>query len=86
MELIGSRFKEMDLLQVQGLKAEQKKLVECGRRESLQSDIELIRHIQPVKNNASHNGKPATKNMREAKKTAREDKHINHAKEAGLHD
>ena len=85
-ELIESRFKEMDLLQVQGLKAEQKKLVESGRRESLQSDIELIRHIQAVKNNASHNGKPATKNMREAKKTAREDKHINHAKEAGLHD
>lgn len=85
-ELIESRFADMDLNQVQELKAKQRELVESGRHESLQSDIELIRHIQAVKNNAVHNGKPDTKNMREAKKSEREEKHINHAKEAGLHD
>ncbi|MFG6329168.1 MAG: Mu transposase C-terminal domain-containing protein [Lachnospiraceae bacterium] len=85
-ELIESRFKDMDLLQVQGLKARQKELVESGRHESLQSDVELIGHIQTIKKNAVHDGKPKTKNMKDARKAAREEKHINHAKEAGLHD
>ena len=85
-ELIDSRFKDMDLFQVQELKARQKELVECGRHESLQSDVELIKHIQTIKKNAVHDGKPKTKNMKDARKAAREEKHINHAKEAGLHD
>lgn len=85
-ELLDSRFRNMDLLQVQEFMARQKELVESGRHESLQSDIELIGHIQTIKKNAVHDGKPETKNMRAAKKAAREEKHINHAKEAGLHD
>lgn len=85
-ELIESRFRNMDLIQVQDFKERQKELVESGRHESLQSDIELIGHIQTIKKNAVHDGKPGTKNMRDAKKAAREEKHINHAKGAGLHD
>jgi transposase InsO family protein len=85
-ELIEPRFKDMDLFQVQELKARQKELVGCGRHESLQSDVELIGHIQTIKKNAVHDGKPKTKNMKDARRAAREEKHINHAKEAGLHD
>lgn len=85
-ELIESRFRNMDLLQVQDFKERQKELVESGKHESLQSDIDLIGHIETIKKNAVHDGKPETKNMREAKKAAREEKHINHAKEVGLHD
>ncbi|HBI62794.1 MAG TPA: hypothetical protein DDY31_16575, partial [Lachnospiraceae bacterium] len=63
-ELIESRFRNMNLFQVQEFKERQKGLVESGRHESLQSDIELIGHIQTIKKNAVHEGKPETKNMR----------------------
>lgn len=84
--LIESRYQGKDLEAVLDMKERQKEIIDRERRQSIQSEIDLMSHIQAVKHNAVTGAEPDTAGIREAREEERKNKHINHAKEAGLHD
>lgn len=84
--LIESRYQGKDLEAVLDMKERQKALIKNEQRCSIQSEIDLISHIQAIKHNAAAGAGPDVSGIREAREEERKNKHINHAKEAGLHD
>jgi len=84
--LIESRYQGKDLEAVLNMKERQKTLINNEQRQSIQSEIDLISHIQAIKHNAVTGAGPDTAGIRETREEERKEKHINHAKEAGLYD
>jgi len=84
--LIESRYQGKDLEAVLDMKERQKEIMDRERRQSIQSEIDLMSHIQAVKHNAVTGTGPDTAGIRETREEERKNKHINHAKEAGLYD
>lgn len=84
--LIESRYQGKDLEAVLDMKERQKKLIEGEKHQGIQSEIELAAHIQTIKHNAVTESRPDVKNIRGTREDERAMRHINHAKEAGLHD
>lgn len=84
--LIESRYQGKDLEAVLDMKERQKKLIEGEKHQGIQSEIELAAHIQTIKHNAVTESRPDVKNIRGTREEERAMRHINHAKEAGLHD
>lgn len=84
--LIESRYQGKDLEAVIDMKERQKEIIGRERRQGIQSEIDLMSHIQAIKHNAVTGTSPDTDGIRETREEERKDKHVNHAKEAGLHD
>lgn len=85
-DLVESRFQGKDLGAVLDMKERQKAIIDKEQHQSIQSEIDLISHIQTIKQNAVTETSPDVKNIRETRECERKRRHINHAKEAGLHD
>ena len=51
--LIDSRFRNMDLAQVQEIQANQKSVVKDSEKENLQAQISLAQHIEAIANSVS---------------------------------
>lgn len=84
--LIESRYQGRDLEAVLEMKGRQKEIIDRERRQSIQSEIDLMEHIQAIKHNAATGAGPDAAGIRETREEERKGKHINHAKEAGLYD
>lgn len=84
--LIESRYQGKDLEAVLDMKGRQKEIVDGERHRSIQSEIDLMAHIQTIKHNALTGTGPDAAGIRETREEERKNKHINYAKEAGLHD
>ncbi len=84
--LIESRYQGKDLEAVLDMRERQENLIEGERHQSIQSKIELASNIQTIKHNAVTERSPDVKKIRETREDERQMAHINHAKEAGLHD
>ena len=85
-DLIESRYQGKDIQTVLDMKERQKEIINMEQQQSIQSEIDLVSHIQAIKHNAATETSPDVKNMRETREEERKRKHINYAKEAGLHD
>jgi len=85
-DLIESRYQGKDIEAVLDMKERQKEIINREQQQSIQSEIELMSHIQIIKHNAMTKVSPDVKNIRETREEERKKKHINYAKEAGLHD
>ena len=85
-DLIESRYQNKDLEAVLDMKEKQKGIIEKEQCHSIQSEIDLVSHIQTIKHNAVTETSPDVKNIRETREEERKRRHINFAKEAGLHD
>ena len=85
-DLIESRYQGKDIQAVLDMKERQKEITNREQQQSIQSEIDLVSHIQTIKHNATTEASPDVKNMRETREEERKRKHINYAKEAGLHD
>ena len=85
-DLIESRYQGKDIEAVLDMKERQKEITNREQQQSIQSEIDLVSHIQAIKHNAATETSPDVKNMRETREEERKKRHINYAKEAGLHD
>lgn len=85
-DLIESRYQGKDLEAVLNMKDRQKELIDKEEQQSIQSEIDLVSHIQTIKHNAATGISPDVEKIRETREEERRKRHINHAKEAGLHD
>ena len=85
-DLIESRYQGKDMEAVLDMKERQKQIINREQQQSIQSEIDLVSHIQTIKHNAVTETSPDVKNMRETREEERKRRHINYAKEAGLHD
>ena len=85
-DLIESRYQGKDLEAVLAMKKRQNEIIEQEQQQSIQSEINLVSHIQAIKQNAITGTNPDVKNIRETREEERKRRHINHVKEAGLQD
>lgn len=85
-DLIESRYQGKDIEAVLDMKERQKEIINREQQQSIQSEIDLASHIQAIKHNAVTETSPDVKNIRETREEERKRRHINFAKEAGLHD
>lgn len=85
-DLIESRYQGKDIEAVLDMKERQKEIINREQQQSIQSEIDLVSHIQTIKHNAVTETSPDVKNIRETREEERKRRHINFAKEAGLHD
>lgn len=85
-DLIESRYQGKDLEAVLAMKKRQNEIIEKEQKQSIQSEINLVSHIQTIKQNAITETNPDVKNIRGTREEERKKRHINHVKEAGLQD
>lgn len=85
-DLIESRYQGKDLEAVLAMKKRQNEIIGQEQEQSIQSEINLVSHIQTIKQNAMTETKPDVKNIRGTREEERKKRHINHVKEAGLQD
>ena len=85
-DLIESRYQGKDIEAVLDMKERPKEIINREQQQSIQSEIDLASHIQAIKHNAVTETSPDVKNIRETREEERKRRHINFAKEAGLHD
>lgn len=64
-ELIEGRFKDMELSGVQDMKQKQKELIKQEQRGKTQAEIDLIKHIQTIADNADGVTEPSVKHIRD---------------------
>ncbi len=83
-DLIESRYQGKDLEAVLAMKKRQNEIIEKEQQQSIQSEINLVSHIQTIKQNAITETNPDVKNIRGTREEERKKRHINHVKEAGL--
>lgn len=83
-DLIESRYQGKDLEAVLAMKKRQNEIIEQEQQQSIQSEINLVSHIQTIKQNAITETNPDVKNIRGTREEERKKRHINHVKEAGL--
>lgn len=69
--LIESRYQGKDLEAVLNMKERQKTLINNEQRQSIQSEIDLISHIQAIKHNAVTGAGPDTAGIRETREEER---------------
>lgn len=84
-KLIESRYQGKDLEAVLAMKERQKEMIDREQHQSIQSEIDLVSHIQTIKHNAITKTTPDVAGIRETRESERKKKHKNHAKEAGLY-
>ena len=85
-DLIEARYQNKDLEAVLAMKKRQNEIIEKEQQQSIQSEINLVSHIQAIKQNAITGTDPDVKNIRGTREEERKRRHINHVKEAGLQD
>lgn len=85
-DLIESRYQGKDLEAVLAMKKRQNEIIGQEQQQSIQSEINLVSHIQTIKQNAITETNPDVKNIRGTREEERKKRHINHVKEAGLQD
>lgn len=85
-DLIESRYQGKDMEAVLAMKKRQNEIIGQEQGKSIQSEINLVSHIQTIKQNAITEISPDVKNIRETREEERKKRHINHVKEAGLQD
>ena len=85
-DLIEARYQNKDLEAVLAMKKKQNEIIEKEQQQSIQSEINLVSHIQAIKQNAITEISPDVKNIRGTREEERKRRHINHVKEAGLQD
>lgn len=83
--LIESRFKDKDLGEVSKMKEAGKRLVKDERESKLQAEIDLSKHIQIIRENASR-GERSTKNIRSNRKAEQRKTHKNLIEEVGIYE
>ena len=81
-----SRYQGKDLEAVLAMKKRQNEIIGQEQQQSIQSEINLVSHIQTIKQNAITETNPDVKNIRGTREEERKKRHINHVKEAGLQD
>ena len=65
-ELLESRYKNLDLIQIEEMKRRQNEIISLEERKELQSEIELYKSIDVIRQNALSPIVPSTKNMVDA--------------------
>lgn len=80
-ELIESRFKSMDLSEVETLKNSQKELVKAATEPNLQAQIELASHIEAIVSSAVSHGDVDVKGIRKSRQKERNRSHVDYVKE-----
>lgn len=80
-ELIESRFKSMDLSEVETLKNSQKVLVKAATEPNLQAQIELANHIEAIVSSVGGHGNVDIKEIRKSRQRERNRSHVDYVKE-----
>lgn len=82
-ELIESRFKNMNLSEVETLKDNQKELVKAATEPNLQAQIELASHIEAIVSNVDGHGDVNIKGIRKSRQRERNRNHVDYVKKGG---
>ena len=80
--LIESRFEGKDLAAVQELQAKQKQITKEAKRDNLQAQIDLARHIETITRNSKKGNNTNIKGIRETRKQEQQKHHRDYMKEA----
>lgn len=83
-ELIESRFKDMDLSQVEVIQNNQKELVRVATEPNLQAQIELANHIEAIVNTAASHEDVDIKGVRKNRQRERDRNHVDYIKKGGV--
>lgn len=79
--LIESRYKEMDLADVQTMQTAQKELVKAAKEPNLQAQIELANHIEAIVSSVSGHKDVDIKGIRESRQRERNRSHVDFVKD-----
>lgn len=82
--LIESRFKSMDLSEVETLKNNQKELVKAATEPNLQAQIELANHIEAIVNTAARQEDVNIKGIRKNRQKERDKNHVDYVQKGGV--
>lgn len=83
-ELIESRFKSMDLLEVEVIQNSKKELVRAATEPNLQAQIELASHIEAIISSAGSHGNIDIKGIRKSRQRERDKNHVDYVKKGGV--
>lgn len=83
-ELIESRFKSMDLSEVETLKNSQKELVKAATEPNLQAQIELASHIEAIVSSVGSHGDVDIKGIRTNRQRERNRSHVDYVNKGGV--
>lgn len=79
--LIESRYKEMDLADVQTLQTAQKEIVKAAKEPNLQAQIELANHIEAIVSSVGGHKDVDIKGIRESRQRERNRSHVDFVKD-----
>lgn len=82
-ELIESRFKGMDLLEVLSLQESHKKVVKGATKDNLQAQIELASHIETIVSSAASHRDVDVKGIRKSRQRERDRNHVDYVRKGG---
>ncbi|MCC8129384.1 MAG: transposase family protein [Clostridiales bacterium] len=83
-ELIESRFKGMDLTEVETLRGKQKSLVKATERANMQAKIDLASHIDAIVSTAATGGDVDIKGVRKSRQRERSKNHVDYVQKGGV--
>ncbi len=83
-ELIESRFKGMDLTEVETLRGKQKSLVKATERANMQAKIDLASHIDAIVSTAATGGDVDIKGVRKSRQRERSKNHVDYVQKGGI--
>lgn len=82
--LIESRFKAMDLSEVEIIQNNQKELIKAATEPNLQAQIELANHIEAIVNTAANRGNTDIKGIRKSRQREQNKTHVNYIEKGGV--
>lgn len=85
-DLVESRFTGKELSEVQQMQSAQKELVKKTTKKNLQAKIQLADSITTIANNAVSTGRTSTKSIRQNRKKAQRESHIDFMREGTEND
>lgn len=85
-DLVESRFTGNELSKVQEMQHAQKELVKKTTQNNLQAKIQLAENITTIANNATSTGNTSTKSIRQNRKKAQRESHIDFMREGAEND
>lgn len=83
-ELIESRFKSMDLSEVEAIQNSQKELVKSAVEPNLQAQIELASHIEAIVSSVANHRDVDIKGIRKSRQKERNRNHIDYVQKGGV--
>lgn len=83
-ELIESRYKSMDLSEVETLKENQKELIKSVQESNLQAQIELANHIETIVSTANNRIDVNVKDIRKNRQRERNKNHVDYVQKGGI--